>query len=131
MFSVLHRNSRWLPNVAGKRFCLYSPVDSSYKLRDKNFIEIPLSRTISEISVFNVPSGHPVGVENFNKIPLSHTVKQIEANLCFFILGENLKIKNGRHFQGEENLLKFGSRLLILCGSKSSTKLLYLRQLRR
>ena len=33
----------------------------------------------------------------------SRTVKEIEANLCFAIFGEN---SNGRHFWGEENLLK-------------------------
>ena len=39
-----------------------------------------------------------LGVENLDKIALSHTVKEIEANLCFSIFGENLKIQNGRHF---------------------------------
>ena len=29
-------------------------------------------------------------------------VKEIEANLCFSILGKILKIQNGRHFWGEE-----------------------------
>ena len=30
-------------------------------------------------------------VENFDEIALSRTVKEIEANLCFAILGENSK----------------------------------------
>ena len=30
-------------------------------------------------------------VENFDEIALSRTVKEIEANLCFAILGKNLK----------------------------------------
>ena len=45
-------------------------------------------------------------VENFDEIGLSRTVKEIEANLCFYILGKNSKIQNGRHFWGGENFLK-------------------------
>ena len=45
-------------------------------------------------------------VENFNEIALSRTVKEIEANLCFAILGKNSKIQNGRHFWGGENFWK-------------------------
>ena len=41
-------------------------------------------------------------VENFDEIALSRTVKEIEANLCFAIVGKNLKIQNGRHFRGGE-----------------------------
>ena len=47
-------------------------------------------------------------VENFAEIALSRTVKEIEANLCFAIVGKNLKIQNGRHFWGGENFLKIG-----------------------
>ena len=32
-------------------FCLKLPVDSSYSLRVKNFVEVTLSRTVSEMSV--------------------------------------------------------------------------------
>ena len=32
-------------------------------------------------------------VENFAEIALSHTVKEIEANLCFAIVGKNSKFK--------------------------------------
>ena len=42
-------------------------------------------------------------VENFDEIALSHTVKEIEAILCFAILGKNSKIQNGRHMWEEEN----------------------------
>ena len=45
-------------------------------------------------------------VENFAEIALSRTVKEIEANLCFAIVGKNSKIQNGRHFLGGENFLK-------------------------
>ena len=45
-------------------------------------------------------------VENFAEIALSRTVKEIEANLCFAILGKNSKIQNGRHFWGGENFWK-------------------------
>ena len=41
-------------------------------------------------------------VENFDKIALSRTVKEIEAILCFAILGKNSKIQNGRHMWEEE-----------------------------
>ena len=41
-------------------------------------------------------------VEYFDEITLSRTVKEIEANLCFAILGKNSKIQNGRHiWEGE------------------------------
>ena len=45
-------------------------------------------------------------VENFDEIAISRTVKEIEANLCFAILGKNSKIQNGRQFWGGENFLK-------------------------
>ena len=41
-------------------------------------------------------------VENFDEIALSRTVKEIEAILCFAILGKNSKIQNGRHMWEEE-----------------------------
>ena len=37
-------------------------------------------------------------VKNVDEITLSRTVKEIEGNLCFAILGRNLKIQNGCHF---------------------------------
>ena len=45
-------------------------------------------------------------IENFDEIDLSRTVKEIEAILCFTILGKNSKIQNGRHMWEEENFLK-------------------------
>ena len=45
-------------------------------------------------------------VENFDEIALSRMVKEIEANLCFAIVGKNSKIQNGCHFWGGENFLK-------------------------
>ena len=45
-------------------------------------------------------------VKNFDEIALSRMVKEIEANLCFAIVGKNLKIQNIRHFWGGENFLK-------------------------
>ena len=41
-------------------------------------------------------------LDNFDEIALYRTVKETEANLCFAIFGENLKIQNGRHFWGGE-----------------------------
>ena len=52
-------------------------------------------------------------VENFDEIALSRTVKEIEANLCFSILGKNLKIQNGRHFWGGEIFLKIAKSTLL------------------
>ena len=40
-------------------------------------------------------------------------VKEIEANLCFAIFGQNLKIQNGRHFWGGENFLKIAKSTLL------------------
>ena len=72
-------------------------------------------------------------VENFDEITLSHMVKEIEGNLCFAIFGKNSKIQNGRHFGGGEiffeNCQEYNAE--ILCGSKISTKSLYLARLRR
>ena len=72
-------------------------------------------------------------VENFDEIDLSRTVKGIEANLCFAIFGKNSKIQNGRHFWGGENFSENckDSISSIPCGSKISTKSLYLARLRR
>ena len=42
-------------------------------------------------------------VENFDEIALSRTVKEIEAILCFAILGKKSKIQNGHHMWEEEN----------------------------
>ena len=55
---------------------------------------------------------YPVG-RKFDEIALSRTVKEIEANLCFAIFGQNLKIQNGRHFWGEENFLKIAKNTFL------------------
>ena len=52
--------------------------------------------------------------ENFDKIALSGTVKEIEANLCFSILGKNSKIQNGRHFWEGKMFLKI-TKSTLLC----------------
>ena len=49
-----------------------------------------------------VPFLDTLWAENFNEIALSRTVKEIEAILCFAILGKNSKIQNGRHMWEEE-----------------------------
>ena len=69
--------------------------------------------------------------ENFDEIALSRMDKEIEANLCFGLFGKNSKIQNGRHFWGEkkENCQEYIAQ--IPCGSKISTKSLYLARLRR
>ena len=48
----------------------------------------------------HIPCG--LWVENFDEIPLSEMIKEIEAILCFAILGKNSKIQNGCHFWGGE-----------------------------
>ena len=76
------------------------PVESKANLWAKNFNEIALSRTVSEINVFlrftlvlhwlenNFSEKSPVDTtdillfRNFNKITLSHTVSKIKAFLC-------------------------------------------------
>ena len=52
-------------------------------------------------------------VENFDKIALSRTVKEIEAILCFAILGKNSKNQNGRHMWEEENFLKIAKSTML------------------
>ena len=42
-------------------------------------------------------------------------VKEIEANLCFSILGKNSKIQNGRHMWGGENFLKIAKSTFLRC----------------
>ena len=69
--------------------------------------------------------------ENFDEIALSRTVKEIEAILCFAIFGKNSKwpplLERGNFF---ENCARVHS-CKIPCGSKISTKSLYLARLRR
>ena len=55
---------------------------------------------------FKLPRVHflnTLWVKNFDEIALSRMVKEIEAILCFAILGKNSKIQNGRHMWEEEN----------------------------
>ena len=40
-------------------------------------------------------------VENFDEIALSHTVKEIEANLCFAILGEGKFFLNCQEYNAQ------------------------------
>ena len=123
----------------GKIFGKLQRLHSLDTLWVENFDEIALSRTVKEIEAnlcFAIPlakirkfkmaaifgegkifgklqrlhSLDTLWVENFDEIALSRTVKEIEANLCFAILGKNSKtqicIQNGRHFWGGENFLK-------------------------
>ena len=50
-------------------------------------------------------------VENFDEIALSRTVKEIEANLCFAILGKN---SNGDHFEFSNFCPKWQNTNLLL-----------------
>ena len=89
-----------------------SPVYSADTLWVKNFVEIALSRTVSEINAFSqkskmaakngrvndfrekspVDTAHTLWVKNFVEIALSCRQKQI----CVFHFFA--KIQNGRHF---------------------------------
>ena len=118
----------------GKIFGKLQRLHSLDTLWVENFDEIALSRTVKEIEAnlcfaifgknLKIQNGRhfwggkifgklqrlhsldTLWVENFDEIALSRTVKEIEANLCFAILGKNLKIQNGRHFWGGENFWK-------------------------
>ena len=46
-------------------FCLKSPVGPSHNLRDKNFVEITLSRSVSAISVFTFHAEIQNGLEKW------------------------------------------------------------------
>ena len=69
--------------------------------RGKFFLKLPIVHFLDTL-----------WVENFDKIALSRTVKEIGANLCFSIFGKHSKIQNGRHFWGEENILKIAKSTL-------------------
>ena len=125
----------------------------------ENFDEIALSRKVKEIEAIlcfaifgknlKIQNGHHfwggenflkiakstffryLWVENFDEITLSRTVKEIQAILCFAIFGKNSKNQNGCHFWGGENFLKIAKSTFVSCGSKISTKSLYLERLRR
>ena len=118
-------NAKWPPFLGRGKL---ARVHCSDTLWVENFDEIALSRTVKEIEAnfcfailgknSKIQNGpHFWGGENFRKLPrvhcsdtlwvensdeiaLSRTVKEIEGNLCFAILGKNLKIQNGRHFWG-------------------------------
>ena len=51
-FCVLCRNSKWHQKWRENDFWEKSPVDSTDILRVKNFVEIALSRSVSEINLF-------------------------------------------------------------------------------
>ena len=142
----------------GKIFWKLQRLHSLDALWVENFDEIALSRTVKEIeanlcfAIFGKNSkiqngGHFWGgenfwklqrlhcldtlcVENFAEIALSRTVKEIEANLCFAIFGKNSKwppfLGRGKFFR---NYQEYNAQ--IPCGSKISTKSLYLARLRR
>ena len=141
----------------GKIFFKLPRVQCSDTLWVETFDEIALSRTVKEIeanlcfAIFGkyskIQNGHHfwggeiflktakitfLWVKNFDEIALSRTVKEIEANLCFAILGKNSKIQNGRHFWGGENFFQNCKEYIpyIPYGSKISTKLLYLARFR-
>ena len=75
-FSIFGKNSKWPPFLGRGKF-----------FKNCTFLRYPMGR-------------------KFNKITLFCTVKEIEANLCFSILGKNSKIQNGRHMWGGENFGK-------------------------
>ena len=50
--------------------------------------------------------GIPCRSKNSSKIDLSHTVIEIEAYLCFAILGKKSKIQVGHHFWGDKSFLE-------------------------
>ena len=72
-------------------------------------------------------------VENFDEIALSGTVKEIEANLCFAIFWQKFENSKWPPFLGRGKFLKNYQEYnaQIPCGSKISTKSLYLARLRR
>ena len=74
-FGPKFENSKWPPYVG----------------RGKFFLKLPRVHFLDTL-----------WVENFDEITLSRTVKEIEAILCFAILGKNSKFQNGRHMWEEE-----------------------------
>ena len=156
-FAIFGKNSKWPPFLGRGKFFLKLPrVHFSDTLCVENLDEITLSRTVKEIEAnlcfaifgknskwppflgrgiffFKLPRVHfsdTLCVENLDEITLSRTVKEIEANLCFAIFGKNSKwppfLGRGKLF---ENCHEYIAQ--IPCGSKISTKSLYLAWLKR
>ena len=66
------------------------------------------------------------------EITLSCTVEEVEANLCLPFLAKIQKFKMAANFEEGKIFLNCQEYIYqIPCGSKISTKLLYLTQLRR
>ena len=97
-FCILHRNSRWPPKMAGKRFsvknastfCRY-PVGQ--KFRRNHYIPHYLRDKGALVSYAEIQDGHqknsPVDsaailrVKTFVEIALARTVSEINISLCF------------------------------------------------
>ena len=142
-----------------ENFLKLSRVHFSDTLWVENFDEIALSRTVKEIvanlcfCIFwqkfentkwppflgrgnffeNWQCSDTLWVENFGEIALSRTVKEIVANLYFSIFWQKFENTKWPPFLGRGNVLEHWQEYIarIPCGSKISTKSLYLARLRR
>ena len=107
MFSCFIQNFKMaVKSLWENDFCEKSPVDSADNLRVKNFVEIALSRSVSEINMFScfiqnfkmavkslwendfcekspVDSADNLRVKNFVEIALSRSVSEINMFSCF------------------------------------------------
>ena len=136
--------------MAGKYFWQKLADDSVCSLRVKNFIEISLSRTISEINVFlhfmqkfkmatkrgmkmnfwqtvADDSVNTLQVKNFVEITLSLTISEINAFLHFKQKFKMAAKNGGKTIFGK----KLQINLHIPCGSKISSKSPYLLRFSR
>ena len=71
-------------------------------------------------------------MENFDEIAVSHTVKEIEGNLCFAIFWQKFENSKWPPFLGRGNCFENCQEYVdqAPCGSKISTKSLYLARLK-
>ena len=123
-FCILRRNSRWPPKVAGNNFWEKSPVHSPDTLWVKNFVEITLSRSVSEIKAFlsftqkfkmaaksggktlfckklPINCAHTLWVKHFVEIALSHCISEINAFLHFTQKFKMAAKSGGKRFLGK------------------------------
>ena len=81
-FSIFGKNSK---NQNGRHVW---EEENFLKIAKSTFLRYRMGRKLPRVHFLDT-----VWVENFNKITLFCTVKEIEGNLCFSVLGKNLKIQ--------------------------------------
>ena len=142
-FCILHRNSRWLVKWRESDFCEKLPVNSAYTLRVKNFVKITISHLFRDKCAFAFDAEIQDGCQKWRKcdfclkLPVDSSYTLRDKNFVKIALSRNIsKINSLLHFTQKFNIAAKSYEKLPVhsghpCGSKISTKSLYLTQLRR